>query len=84
MLMTAHILIEFTDISRGRLKRDGTGRLVVDKILKPGLTNGGQSDYHEQNTNGGILFSQIDLKARPDVFQVYSTGVWAAHKPAGH
>jgi hypothetical protein len=71
-------VIGFDDISQARLKRDKKGKLIVHKILSPekGMHSGGLSDYHEKNTNGGIMFSQLstDPKHRPEFFQVFSTG----------
>jgi hypothetical protein len=37
------------------------------------LTNGGLSDYQEQNLYSGILFPQINVESPPDVFQTYMT-----------
>jgi hypothetical protein len=66
-------VIEFEDITRARLKRDAGGNLVVVRKIPVDLNTGGLSDYHEQNIHGGILFPQINIKARPDVFQTYMT-----------
>lgn len=66
-------VVEFEDIARGKLERDDDGKLIVLKKLEVYLTSGGQSDYDEQNTYGGIMFSQIDAAARPDFFQVFAT-----------
>ena len=71
-------VIEFDDISKAKLRRDKKGKLVVSKIFKPeaGMHSGGLSDYDEQNTHGGILFSQLatEKKHHPEFFQVFSTG----------
>ncbi|MCP3875032.1 MAG: hypothetical protein GY699_18010 [Desulfobacteraceae bacterium] len=60
------------------MKRNKKGKLIVHKIFEPdpGMHSGGLSDYDEQNTNGGILFSQLSTKTRhrPEFFQVFSTG----------
>lgn len=45
---------------------------MVLKTIKPDLNSGGLSDYDEKNTAGGILFSQIDIRATSD-FQVFNT-----------
>ena len=66
-------IVEFDDIARARLRRDAAGRLDVLRRISIDLDTGGLSDYHEQNTYGGILFPQIDTQARPDVFQTYMT-----------
>lgn len=67
------IVVEFKDIRRAQLKRDSKGRLVILKAYKPDLTSGGLSDYDEQNTAGGMLFSQINITAMPAIFQIFST-----------
>lgn len=67
------LIAEFDDIRRARLKRDAKGKIIVLKALKPNLHSGGLSDYDEQNTQGGMLFSQINLQAKPEVFQIFST-----------
>ena len=67
------LIAEFDDIHRARLRRDAKGKLIVLKTLKPDLHSGGLSDYDEKNTQGGILFSQINPKAKPEVFQIFST-----------
>lgn len=66
-------IVEFEDIARAKLKRDAGGRLVVLRKIPIDLHSGGLSDYHEQNTHGGILFPQINIDTRPDVFQTYNT-----------
>ena len=67
-------IIEFEDIARARLKRDAAGTLTVLRTIPIEFDTGGLSDYHEQNTFGGILFPQIDTQSGPDVFQTYMTG----------
>jgi hypothetical protein len=69
--------IEFADISRAKLKRDSKGRLIVAKRIKPVLDSGGLSDYDEQNSNGGIIFGQVDLRSKSrdaQIFKVFNTG----------
>ena len=71
------LVVEIEDISRAKLKRSADGKLVIRKRFKPDLQSGGLSDYDEQNTYGGILFSQINTRVRSksaDFFQVFSTG----------
>lgn len=73
------MVVEVEDITRATLSRDAAGKLVVLDWIKPSLQSGGVSDYDEQNTGGGILFSQINTAAKgrnADFFQVYSTGKW--------
>ena len=69
-------VIEFEDITRAKLKRDKRGKLIVSKKLRPYLHSGGLSDYDEQNTRGGMLFSQIDTSVkdkRAQFFKVFNT-----------
>lgn len=66
-------VVEFEDISKARLKRDKNGKLVVVNEFTIDLTSGGLADYDEKNTHGGLVMAQINVKARPDVFQTYST-----------
>ena len=54
------IIVPFIDITLAQLQRDNKGRLLPVKQLFPVLHSGGEVDYHEQNTYGGLLFSQID------------------------
>ena len=66
-------LVAFEDISRAKLKRDSTGRLAIIKELSPEYNSGGLCDYHQNNSKGGVLFSQIDMKKMPEIFGIYST-----------
>jgi hypothetical protein len=67
-------IIEFTDITQARLKRDRRGKLAVTEYLKPysGADFGGQSDYDFQNTNAGVVMSNV-VTGGFDVFQIYNT-----------
>lgn len=65
-------VFEFEDISGAELKRDENGKLVAVKYIEPLIGTGGQSDYDEQNTYGGILLPQENHNAWP-YFQIYST-----------
>jgi len=69
-------VIEIEDIRSAKLKRDKKGNLIVLKWIKPSLQSGGLSDYDENNTNGGIVFSQINTTVRSsdaDFFQIFNT-----------
>lgn len=71
------MIVEIEDITRAKLKRGLNGKLAIIKWIKPSLQSGGLSDYDEQDTYGGILFSQINTSVRTknaDFFQVYGTG----------
>jgi len=71
------LVVEVLDIAKAKLKRGVKGELVIKKWLKPTLESGGLSDYDEQNSAGGIIFSQIDTSVKSikaDFFQVFNTG----------
>lgn len=67
------LVIQFEDITTGRLTRDSKGRLVVARHTKPFLTSGGQADYDEGNSEGGVVFAQFDLKGKPEFFKLYQS-----------
>lgn len=67
-------VVAFDDIKNAKLAKDSKGRLRLIKNIAPGYHSGGLCDYHEANTNGGVLFSQINLESKPDVFGIYNTG----------
>lgn len=71
-------IFEFDDITRGKLKRNSEGKLVVHKYLlaiSSEWVGGGQSEYHEKNTYGGIIMSQTDnsKSGQKEFFKVYNT-----------
>lgn len=69
-------ILEFDDLSRAQLKRDSGGRLIVHKYLRPLSTKnigGGQSDYHAQNTYGGIIMAQSEPTAPQERFTILNT-----------
>ena len=66
-------IFEFEDITKARLKRDNNGKLVLIKHIDDNLQKGGQGDYDERNTYGGIVIPQQDLKYYPEVFQLFGT-----------
>lgn len=69
------VVLEFEDLSRGRLKRDARGNLVVHKAWKPTVPHGGGlSDHDEGNRHGGLLFCQFTLKGKPEYFRIFQTG----------
>ena len=67
------VIFEFDDIDRGRLKRNKNGNLVAIRHLKPQLAKGGQSDYHEKNTYGGIVIPQFDIANLPQPWRLFNT-----------
>ena len=70
---------EFESLTDGRLKRDDKLRPTVAAYFapQPSLFSGpgaGQATYDSHNTNGGLLMPQFNVKAFPEVFQLYQTG----------
>ena len=70
-------VMQFEDISKAKLKRDGNSKLIVTKIIEVqhDRHSGGLGDYDEQNSNGGIVISQLSTKKEhgSDFFQVFNT-----------
>ena len=68
-------IVEFEDISKAKLKRDDQNQIIVSKKISITKSNGGESDYDEKNTGGGIVFPQLDLTAFPNGlwFQIHNT-----------
>jgi hypothetical protein len=44
--------------------------------LLPQLASGGQSDYDEHDTYGGIVMPPFDLANLPRPWRIYNTRVW--------
>lgn len=70
---------EFESLAEGRLRRDTNGlpALATYFAPQPSLFSGpgaGQATYDAHNTRGGLLMPQFNLKAYPEVFQIFSTG----------
>ncbi len=71
------LVIEFEDIRHAKLKRNTKGELIITKRINPSLIAGGLSDYDKQNRNGGIVFCQLDFKAKledREFLRAYNTG----------
>jgi hypothetical protein len=73
------VALEFESLALGRLKRnpDGSLRVAAYFAPQPSILSGpgaGQSDYDERNTEGGLLMPQFNVRAYPEVFQIYQTG----------
>ena len=70
-------IFEFEDITKGILKRDKSGKLIVHKFLPPSImlpkNNAGESDYDEYNTYGGIIMPQGDPSSFPKLGQIFNT-----------
>lgn len=70
---------EFESLTEGRLRRDTNGLPAVATYFAPqpgifSIVGAGQATYHAANVNGGLIFPQFNLKAYPEVFQIFSTG----------
>ena len=73
------VAFEFASLAEGRLRLDAAGRpeIVAYFAPQPSIYSGpgaGQSAYDQHNTHGGVLMPQFNLKAYPEVFQIYQTG----------
>ncbi|MEW5895822.1 MAG: hypothetical protein AB1650_08750 [Candidatus Omnitrophota bacterium] len=79
-------VFEFEDISRGLLKRDAQKGLIAHKFIPLGLTkdepddnyestSGGPSGYDENNSYGGVVFSQINPRWGSRAFRLYNTQI---------
>lgn len=68
------VIFEFDDISRGSLLRDAAGQPALVKRIDPILSMGGQSDYDERNSRGGIVMPQFDFGNLPRIFRLFNTG----------
>lgn len=66
-------LVKIDDIDKAKVARDDQGKISFLKIIKPTKTRGGQSDYDEKNTGGGVVMSQIDLSDNIRPFKLYDT-----------
>jgi hypothetical protein len=65
-------VVEFDDIAQGKLK-EKDGKLVIHKRIAKILDAGGQADYDEENTCGGIIVLQENHQSVQDYFSLYST-----------
>lgn len=72
------MVFEFEELTAGKLMRDQSGKLVVRRHILPQSAflsdrGGGQSDYDEHNTYGGLLFPQLNIPAYPKIFEIFNT-----------
>lgn len=69
-------IFQFSNLSAGQLTRDSGGNLVAYGYVSPSIStfNAGESDYDENNYNGGIVMPQFDISvpASPE-FQLWNT-----------
>ncbi|MHC4916126.1 MAG: hypothetical protein ACYTGB_11620 [Planctomycetota bacterium] len=77
------VVFEFEDIAKGLLKRDAAGRPIPVRRVMPKLAKGGQADYDERNTAGGMVFPQFDIKYLPRPWMLFSTGLRLAPPDPG-
>ena len=68
------MVIEVTDISRAKVKRDKSGKPVIERHAVTDGGSGGLADYDEKNTGGGMMYSRLSLLGFPRVFRIYQTG----------
>ena len=73
------LVLEFDDLATGTLKRESGGAPIVLAHVIPdgGYDNpvgGGQADYHEGNTAGGLLLNQLSFAEAPMLFNIRQTG----------
>jgi hypothetical protein len=73
------VAFEFESLAAGRVRRDANGQPILAAYFAPqsGIFSGpgaGQACYDEHNIRGGLLMPQFNLKAYPEVFQIFQTG----------
>ncbi len=72
------LVFEFDDLEAGTLVRESGLPVVTSHIpARPGLPEdrrGGQADFHEANSAGGLLLPSLQVEDFPVFFQVFSTG----------
>jgi hypothetical protein len=82
-------IFEFLDINQAALKKDDEGNPLVIKRIQPdpnffSQVGAGQSDYHEFNTYGGIIFPQINLNSPQNAFRFFNTHQGVASHATGN
>ncbi len=84
--LTGHrgtVVFEFEDVARGLLRRDAAGKPIPVRRVAPRLAKGGQADYDERNTAGGMVFPQFDIKHMPRPWRLFNTGLRLATPDPG-
>ncbi|MFQ5417021.1 MAG: hypothetical protein ACE5FL_08265, partial [Myxococcota bacterium] len=83
VLHNGTLVFEFEDLTTGALFESGgvpvPGHYIPPRPGLPVNWRGGQADYHDGNSAGGILQPSLQLGELPEIFQVFSTG----EMPAG-
>jgi len=71
------LVLEFEDLTQGRLRRVGGVPLVLRHFAprpgQPADRRGGQADYHERNRGGGLLMPSLQAADLPEMFQIDET-----------
>lgn len=72
-------VFEFESLAEGRLRRDAKQLPAIVNYFAPqpdifSIVGAGQSTYDSHNTNGGLIMPQFNVKAYPEVFQIFQTG----------
>ena len=72
------VAFEFESLANGKLKRDADGQAAVVNFFapQPGILSGpgaGQGTFDPANVNGGLIFPQFNMRAYPEVFQIFQT-----------
>jgi hypothetical protein len=73
------VAIEFESLGKGILKRDAQHAALIAAYFaaQPGIFSGpgaGQSAFDSHNRTGGLIMPQFNVRAYPEVFQIYQTG----------
>ena len=72
------LVFEFDDLEAGTLVREAGIPVVTAHVpARPGLPadrRGGQADFHEANSAGGLLQPSLQVEDFPVFFQIFSTG----------
>lgn len=73
------VAMEFESLRKGILKRDAQHGAVMAAYFapQPAIFSGpgaGQSAFDSHNKIGGLIMPQFNLRAYPEVFQIYQTG----------
>jgi len=73
-------IFEFEDMSSGTLRRKDTAPMELAHIpvqtdpIRGDDRGGGQADYDQHNTAGGVVFHQVDADNRPGaIIQIFNT-----------
>jgi hypothetical protein len=72
------VAIEFESLRKGILKRDASRVAVIAAYFapQPSIFSGagaGQSTFDSHNRNGGLIMPQFNVRAYPEVFQIFQT-----------